>query len=300
MHTIVVLDTLDPDTSTVVAHVSTSIDEAALFLFDPMVSDQIPALKHLDNVPARSKYHVYYLRPEVRDLSGVFNLLGLRMISQVTYHPVFDRVKDSLLNELPQDRSVVLSVMGNPRMFPFDQYQIVCEIQAGAFLEYDKQVAPVDSGFSVLPRFPGFVVRQMSKEELKGGSSPLREEIDRKAPTADQYNPSFWMQSGIAISAERPLFLRTLTIVLGVVALVSLVFVYLLSEPSKYFLNSLGAFAALWGVRSILTTGAPKTPNIIDFAVLGLFVVQIILVAGRSFVGRTKHSSSDTSISSQA
>jgi hypothetical protein len=213
-----------------------------------MLSKQIPELEHLDNIPARSKYDVHYLRPEIRDLSGISNLLGLRMISQVTYRPAFDRVKDSLLGELPQDRSVVLSVVGDPRMFPFDQYRVVCEIQAGAFLEYDKQIAYVDSGFSVLPRFPGFVVRQMSREELLGGRSPMTEELDRKTPNANQYNVQFWRQSGIAISAERPLFLRELTIVLGVAALVSLVFVYRLSEPSKYLLNSLGAFAVLWGV----------------------------------------------------
>lgn len=295
MSTIVTLDTLDPDTSTVVAHVSTSTSEPSLFLFDPTVSKQIPALKNLDNIPARSKYRIYYLRPEIRDLSSSFNLLGLRMISQVTYHPAFDRVKDSLLGELPRDGSVVLSILGDPRMFPFDQYRVVCEVQAGAFLEYDKQIAPIDSGFSVLPRFPGFVVRQMSKEELQGGSSPLREGIDRNTPTANQYNPQFWSESGIAISAERPLFLRVLTIVLGVAALVSLAFVYLLSEPSKYFLNSLGAFAALWGVRSILTASAPKTPNVVDFAVLVLFIVQIILVAVRSFVARGKHSDRTTS-----
>jgi hypothetical protein len=302
VRTVVTLDTLDPDTSTVVAHISTNPANPDLFLgFEPSVVQQIPELKPMITNPAPSEYKVYYQQPEVRDLSSIFDLLGLPMISQKTYRPEFDRVKDSLQAEVPHDRSSVLSIIGDPRMFPFDRYLIVCEVDAGAFLEYRKKIARIDSGYSVLPRFPGFVVSGLTKDEMQewGGRSPIgraiRSAINQGAATDD---PRFWMEQGIAISAERPLYLRVLTIVLGIAAVVSIVFVYRLSEPSSYFLNLLGAFAVLWGVRSILTAGAPKSPNLIDFAVLALFISQIVLVTLRYLFSKKRISKDMSPISS--
>jgi hypothetical protein len=80
MHTVVTLDSLDPDTSTIVAHVSTNLDDTQLFLFDSDLRRQIPALGSLKAVPPSSEYTVYYQRPEIQDLSPIFNLTGLRLV----------------------------------------------------------------------------------------------------------------------------------------------------------------------------------------------------------------------------
>ena len=91
------------------------------------------------------------------------------------------------------------------------------------------------------------------------------------------FNPEFWYRTGFAISVERPLYLRVLTVVLGVIAVISVFIVSLRSEPSAYLLNAVGIFVALWGVRSIITASAPKTPNFVDFGVLALFILQIVI-----------------------
>jgi hypothetical protein len=304
MRTVVTLDTLDPDTSTVAAHVSTTISESDLF-WDPSIAQQIPELKDrhpMDDLPPWSEYRVLYQQPDIKDLSSIFSLLGLRMIFQMVGHPQFDRVQGSLHSEPPHDSSAVLSVIGDPRFFPFDRYVIVCEVDGGAFLEYNKKTARIDSASAVLPRFPGMIVRELSQQELEGWDGSIGKAFDKNVaetkqqfPNLRKYHPEFWTGSGFALSVERPLFLRVLTIVLGVTAVFSMVLVYSLSDPSKYFLNSLGGFAALWGVRSILTASAPKTPNVVDFVVLALFIVQSVIVAIRWWLmGNEKASETKT------
>jgi hypothetical protein len=302
MRTVVTLDALDPDTSTVVAHVSTILSESDLFWLDPSIIEQIPELKGRGlEVPPRSEYRVYYQQPEIRDLSSSFSLLGLRMIFQMVGHPQFDRVQGSLQSEPPHDSTAVLSVVGDPRLFPFDRYVIVYEVHGGAFLEYNKKIARIDSTSVVLPHFPGMIVRELSKQELEGWDGSIGKEFDNNLTATKQpysnlrkYHPEFWTESGVALSVERPLFLRVLTIVLGVTAVLSMVLVYSFSDPSRYFLNSLGAFAALWGVRSILTASAPKTPNVVDFVVLALFIGQSVIVAIRWLMKSEKTSETTT------
>jgi hypothetical protein len=286
MRTVVTLDSLDPDTSTVVAHVSTNLDDTQLFLFDPDVSRQISAMGSLKAVPPSSEYTVYYQRPEIQDLSPIFNLMGLRLIRQEAFAPEFDRVKQSLLTEAPRDSDTVLSIIGEPRMYPFDRYMILFQMQAGAFLEFDKKIARVDSGYNVIPRLPGLVVKEVSGNELWAWGGPFGKQLDALGGKKRAYNPDFWINSGVALSAERPLFLRVLTVVLGMIALISVILASLVSDPSKYLLNSLATFVALWGVRSIITAGAPKTPNLVDFAVLVLFILQVGLVTARFLVSR--------------
>jgi hypothetical protein len=295
MRTTVTLDTLNPDTATVIAHLSSNLSEDNLFQFDPSVQKQIPELTNMKKDPPQSKFRIDYQKPYIDDLSPIFGLLGLRLIFQNTGPPIFDRVKGLLEAEQPHDSNAVLSVIGDPRLYPFDRYLILYEVHGCAFLEYAKKTAYIDSSFQVQPRFPGMVVRELSKQELEGWDGTYGREFDliakqqkKNYPNIRRYSPEFWTGPGVAISVERPLFLRELTIVLGLAAISSMVFVYRLSEPSRYFLNSLGTFAALWGVRSILMTDAPKSPNIVDFAVLVFFIVQIVLVATRFLLSRGK------------
>lgn len=297
LQTSVMLDTFDPDNLTVTAHISTTFNEAGL-VFDPSVAEQIPELKNLPKTPSRAEYSVYYTGPYVSDLAPIFGYLGTRLIYQDTQRPKaiaysdFCVLKKSLEGKPPTDTTLVLTMIGDPRMFPFDRYLILYRGEGGAYLEYKRKVAYLDSAFTIAPRFPGLVVRDFSGPALREYDGILGRQFDQQAAATSlrnsmPYNPEFWRRTGFAISVERPLYLRLLTVVLGLVAVFSILAVSIRSEPSTYLLNAVGIFVALWGVRSIITSGAPKTPNFIDFGVLALFIIQMV-IASVKFLLRSK------------
>lgn len=293
MRTIVTLDSLDPDTSTVVAHTSTSLDERSL-IFEPNVQKEIPEIKNALEMPKKSEYQIYYLPPKISDLSPMFGLAGLRLIRQTVYPLKFELLKDSLQTEPPHDNNITLSVIGDPQYFPFDTYAIVYQLDTGALLEYRKSSANIESTNEVTTHFPGFVVRELFLNELESYIGSAGNELDQKSATKKQEaDRKFWSGPGVAILVGRPPFLKLLTIILGAVAVISMFLLFRFSEPSKYFMNSLGTFAALWGVRSIITVGAPKTPNVVDFVTLALFVLQVGLVVGRGWYRREPDTEAD-------
>ncbi|MEG9437812.1 hypothetical protein JAO29_16820 [Edaphobacter sp. HDX4] len=291
MRTVVTLDSLDPDTSSIAAHVSTVFNQSDL-LFDPSVTKQIPELVCSGRLLSASQCSVYFQQPRLADLSPIFAISGLRLINQQSLPPpAFDSVRSDLLNSKPSDINSTLSVIGDPRLYPFDDYLVIFQIAGGAFLKYRNAIGTVDSTYEVLPHFPGMVVREISRPEFESYDGKWGAEFDRtlcggKPWQKHQYDPQFWMNQGVALSVRRPLFLQVLACVFASIALLSVILVYLLSEPSTYFINSLATIAALWDVRTILTGGAPKTPNIIDFSFLILFVVQFTLMALRFFFQR--------------
>lgn len=303
LQTSVMLDTFDPDNLTVTAHISTTLNDPVALQFDPLVAEQIPELKSLPETLPTSEYSVYYAGPHVSDLAPIFKYFGTRLIFQnvenverrkpMTYSDFFD-LKKSLEEKPPSDTTSLLTMIGDPRTFPFDRYLILYEGTGGAYLEYKGKVAYVDSAFTIAPRFPGFVVRELTVPELRGYDGILGSKSDLLAAAENRrnsipFNPEFWYRSGFAISVERPLYLRIMTIVLGVIAVISVFIVSFRSEPSTYLLNAVGTFVALWGVRSIITASAPKTPNFVDFGVLTLFVLQIVIGLVRFLVkGRKK------------
>ncbi len=299
LQTSVTLDAFDPDNLTANAHVSTTFNELAAFDFEPSVAEQIPELKNLPKAPPRSKYDVYYAGPYISDLAPAFMYTGTRLIYQevqrskpITYSD-FCVLKNSLEKKLPGDTTMALTMIGDPRTFPFDRYLILYKGEGGAFLEYKGKVAYIDSAFTITTRFPGLVVRDFSGPELRDYDGILGRKFDREGAAKNlrssmPYNPEFWYRTGFAISIERPLYLQVLTIVLGAIAVISVIVVSIRSEPSAYLLNAVGIFVALWGVRSIITASAPKTPNFVDFGVLALFIVQIVIGLVRFLVQSRK------------
>lgn len=55
------------------------------------------------------------------------------------------------------------------------------------------------------------------------------------------------------------------------------------TEPKAYIQTAAGYLIAMWAAKSILGGMAPKTPSILDYVIVFLFVIQTIVIALRAY-----------------
>ncbi len=148
-------------------------------------------------------------------------------------------------------------------------------------------------------RSPGFLLRHATGEELedwptvakrasmsfvelnKGASKDKIAAVDKLS----RYDPKAWKEDHFALMLERPVFIRFSACFLGAVALLSFPFIVWYSRPKRFLLNSVGYFLALWAVRQALAVGAPKTPTVIDYSVMALYLTFVAAIVAKLLWG---------------
>ena len=151
-------------------------------------------------------------------------------------------------------------------------------IGTGGYAVRKEKACKLTTGYDIDLRFPGYVAREIpGKELLAWNGNPA---ITSKLP-APKYEAKFWMEKGLAVSIQRPLFIKVLAVFCLLLALVSIPFVAFKSKPETYLVNCAAYFVGLWAVRGIIAVNAPKSPTIVDYVVLMLYCCQVLIVVGR-------------------
>ena len=222
-----------------------------------------------------------------------------------------NKLRPKLTRDVPEVVRQELTAIGDARLYPFDHYLLMGAISCQAFAYVDKDhpdmTVPGDQ-YRVDLRIPGFTLRDADIEELAerqkrqpvpdltGLESSSTMKVDPNAQaffkamndSYVRYNSDLWQHGAFAFVLERPLFLRVLAVFLGVVALLSVLYVAFGTEPKQMVLNAVGTFLGLWAVRQALSVDAPKTATLVDYATLGLYFLLIVIVFARVLWGFEK------------
>ena len=80
---------------------------------------------------------------------------------------------------------------------------------------------------------------------------------------------------------QRPLALRVTTGIIGLLALIWLVYLYRYADPGNYIAQILTFFLGIWGVRTTLLAGFSVFPVMLDYATLTLSVMAVGIVLSK-------------------
>lgn len=206
------------------------------------------------------------------DGAAIFSLFGLN--GRIPFWTF--KLKRESTREKPAREEFEMQALGVPKLYPFDAYLLVggakCLIRAvdpngeGKRLN-TKEIEDVVVKLDI----PGYQIRQARFHEVKGVGRKLETFEDEKL----LFN-SYWNNgSTFLLVLYRPLFLRAMTVVLGLAALAWVIYITLYVPLSQIPINTLGYFVALWTIRDILTRGITVFPTLVDYSVLLLFLALI-------------------------
>jgi hypothetical protein len=234
-----------------------------------------------------SEVRIVFDNVVAEDLAGKFESDGLRGIEQKSDEPVYDQVKAGLLDSLPDSKDVELVTIGEPRWFPFDRYLVLARIHAGGFITLRDRSYRLKANYDVSSRLSGYVVREASPAMLERWPIASNQNLQIRPNIfplySGQYDKKFWSRDGIAIIVERPLFIKVITIFLGLLALTFVFAVAFTAQFKVLLTNCVGYFVGLWAVRGILTASAPKSQTLIDYGVLALYSLLVAIMFIRGF-----------------
>jgi hypothetical protein len=147
----------------------------------------------------------------------------------------------------------------------------VREIRTETFYPFDKYVV------DLMPR--GCIARDLTEGCTQAARNvrftQLR--IDMADPTAVVHvQPSV---DGMSVVIERKVFVRGVSVIFGMVAVVFLVWVARLNRPDDLFKGSLGFFGALWALRALIVPPVVKVfPTLVDYCIFTLFCLLFAAV----------------------
>jgi hypothetical protein len=248
---------------------------------------------------AVKKGKVFFGPLAVDDLGRYFDALGLLAVQREIPQPA--RPDPSFAQTPPGDLETDAVALGNPKLYPFDKYLVLARVSCPAWATLDgKNFIKVPGGHYTLSlKAAGFLMQRPSWQEVENWPTfhkqmlpqfaryyagetkeqkQLREQMER-------YKPELWYENQFALLLERPSFLRFSTCFLGFVVLISLPYIVLHSKPSQFLVNSAGYFLSLWAVRQTLSAAAPTGHTLLDYSVMGLYVVFVAAMIARLTLG---------------
>jgi hypothetical protein len=194
--------------------------------------------------------------------------------------------------EDPEEVEGEIHPMGNPALYPFDEYLVLGSVSSSTFLQFGEPEKPHfwgSDGHLIDVRLPGFAVRLPSMADFSRHQRSKgllgKEEREVTCSAAESFDGSLWRKNQFAFVLERPLLIRVLSVLLFMAALGFIWFVVSTSDRRQLGLNLLAYFSALWGIRSALGAAAPKTPSLIDYGCVFLYVAMILAILVRVLWG---------------
>jgi hypothetical protein len=292
----IVFDSFDPDSKVVQAHASVELFNDAAYFTDKTFFSSIGIIHPKD-------VKLSYGPISFEDLGERVNDSGL-IVAQFDEN-IYPSAPDANYGEsFPPIARCELHALGNTSLFPFDKYLVLGKIWSDIFVEKtnatktekDRFVRLDMESFGIDFRLPGYFARPALQSELavfrKGDEgrtfNPQELAIYQKGRQGQPYDPQTWSHNRFAIALQRPLFLRVLTLVLLIVAVCSIVAIGMTSDSKQFVINSASYFLALWAIRGVLEVGAPKTPTIVDYSVLGLYATLVALMLAKLIWGFTR------------
>lgn len=224
------------------------------------------------------------------DISPLFQGFGLLAVQLPSLRPASPVSPANLSTDFPSPHRAQLRALGDPRRYPFDRYLVMGQIQGVAYLGYKGRYALINGEtYQITFRLPGYVVKPAHPSLLRDWPTLMRnviwkligklEPFKRVKFHGGNYDPERWKRGQFVFVLERPAFLKVATVLLGIIALVSIAPVVWLTDPRQLLLNAVAYFLALWALRSVLSTGAPKIPTWVDYGAVFLYLAELAAVA---------------------
>jgi hypothetical protein len=177
----------------------------------------------------------------------------------------------SLGKPSPDTIDVRLNTVGNPELYPFDKYLIAGHVTC---ITYEEQNPPkiindtkYGESLSIKNSIPGVFVRLPRETEYK---------------RMVEFNNH---KNRFALMIERSFYLRFMTILLGIIALVSAIYIGFIIALDKILMHAMGYVLGLWGIRSILIGGVKIFPSYFEYAVLLMYLILFTGVIFRRIKG---------------
>jgi hypothetical protein len=184
----------------------------------------------------------------------------------------------------PAPIDVSIKALGRPELYPFDKYFIMGAVTCPAYAQGGKEKEYLHTkedgeSLSIRNSVKGFFVRYPTNTELDGIKRAF---LDKKGPPAtnEQAKELNNHRNRFALVMERPLYLQIMTIVLGIIALMSALYIGFKTPFKDIPVPVIGFIIGLWGIRNILMGDLRIFPSYFDYALLSLY---LLLFAGIIF-----------------
>ena len=233
--------------------------------FNPFVSDI-----HITN---KIKYRFGPL--VYSDGISLFRLWGLKILGFLSREVLRNAKAKGLKEKEPAAVPFELKLIGEPKFYPFDKYLIAgaakCVIKDNPEGISETLKEEGLEAITVTQNIPGFLIRRAKFKEVN--AFRFKEIVD-KMEISDLKKWHF--KNAFLLVLYRPLFLRFMTVFLGVVAFLSILCIVFWAPLRDIPVNAMGYFIALWAIREILYQGTTAFPTLIDYGVLSLYACMII------------------------
>lgn len=253
----------------------------------------------------------YYFAPlEYKDLSTAFKYFGVPYAVYSTKVLSFFGLGNDTreyFNRIPESISINIEALSTPGIYPFDKYLIIGAVKCHAYkLVGDKRVylrnkeGVEGEHLSVSNAMLKLITRIPNNDEMEQFMLPVPQDVpqEEKAEMMKLLEESraifkHWgedinnFQDSFALILERPLYLKYMTIIFGLCALITAFYIGLKSPYDKIPLHIMGFIISLWGLREILIVD--KAPTVyMDYAVLLIVGILIAGLCARMIWGRRK------------
>ena len=191
----------------------------------------------------------------------------------------------------PPPKEITIKAIGNPEIYPFDKYFIMGVVKCPAyFIEGNTKqyLETQDHGESlgIINSINGLFIRSPTKKELdrikaafNWTKRPLPQVDDKDLKQINNQKDMF------ALMIVRPYYLRFMTVVLGVFALVIAFYIGFEQRLKDIAISIPGFVIAVWGIRSILLSDTKIFLARFDYVALFLYLLIFVGIAYRLMSG---------------
>jgi hypothetical protein len=195
---------------------------------------------------------------------------GLGPMPEVYFiHPTEEDIYSLKSKDIDQlSREFQFKVSGDPFLYPFDSYNAEFGISLLNAFKQEQPAVPVKVTTIVEDYLPGFYMTD-TKDALT---------FQKKAEASAR---EILPDNTFSFVLVREQFLRLFTIYIYSLAFIFLIYIGFRRNTQELLLQSLGYFAALWGIRNIISGKVEIFPTIIDYLTLILFTLLLLIIIGR-------------------
>lgn len=198
---------------------------------------------------------------------------------------------------LPTPIDFSIQAIGTPEIYPFDNYFIMGAVACPAYIQQGKKkeyfhreeyIHTMEEGetLSIKNSMKGFFVRFPTNTEIDGVRIKSVSGDQKEPPTTNgQAKELNNERNRFALILERPLYLKIMTLVLGIIALISALYIGFITPFKDIPLPIIGYIIGLWGIRNILLGDLKIFPTYLDYIVLAMYLLVFAGIIFRKIKG---------------
>ncbi|MDQ7821179.1 MAG: hypothetical protein RDV48_00155 [Candidatus Eremiobacteraeota bacterium] len=177
-------------------------------------------------------------------------------------------------NEFCSSQTIQLPVRGQPLRYPFDSYDFDLGIlMQGVYPDGTIETATAD-------QVKGRVYVQLS-EHLARLSMKKPLDIDPQKVSGPSERCRYLYVE--RISLHRPLYLKVLSVLLVLLVAAAASYAVFMRPLSELIVNSGALVLGVWGIRSILVSGATYFVTAVDLALMAVILFLLVAISVRTF-----------------